>query len=382
MKKILFVSHEYSTNGASFSLLSLIEGMKKNYSEKVEIIVLIPWNFGKETKAKELFLTNGVKCIQMLYRNNFKFKGRKKTIMKYIHDIWNGIAVGKLGYYIAKNKIDLICSNSSAVDVGARAALIKKIPHIYYVREFMEEDFGIEYRNKKRMKKLLESSAYVIFISKAIAKKYQSLYKLKNTAQFFNGFILQNYYIKEHDILKKEKISLVQIGIFSEAKGTINTLRLLRELKKNGVSNWCMEFVGNGEKEYVEKMQELIMEYQLETQITISEFCSDIKKKLSQKDILIMNSRAEGFGRTTVEGMLAGCLVIGKYAGGTTEIIIDGVNGITFQTKEEFLNIMQDVIAERKKYRELAKKGQKYAQDNFDCTITAKNFMGVVNECL
>lgn len=382
MIKILFVSHEYSVNGSTHSLLSMIDGIKAVYNKSVEITVLIPWKWGKSATAGKLLQSNKIKYKQMLYRNDYKYVNRRTSIINYVHNIWNSMAVKRMRCYIKKNEFDIVCSNSSAVDVGARAALYTNTPHIYYVREFMEDDFGFEFRNKKRMKELLESSDNIIFISKAIEKKYKSLYKLKNTVQFFNGFILQDYYIEEHDILKEKVISFVQVGTFAEGKGTINTIELLINLKRSGTANWHMEFVGNGTKEYVKKMRELITKYKLESQITISEYCLDIKKKLSQKDILIMNSRAEGFGRVTVEGMLAGCLVVGRYSGGTAEIIIDEMNGMTFGTKEEFLDVMHRIAAERGKYRELAKKGQKYALDVFDCSNTAKNFMKVVEECL
>lgn len=378
--KILFISNVHNIGGAIRSLVNMIEGFREEKNIDIDVKVLLPYR--KKGSAKELLKNQNIYFSEIMYIHNYRPVNTRRILKYLFFDILNFIATRRIAHYIRKEKFDIVCSNSTAVDVGARAALLTNIPHIYYVREFMEEDFALEYRHKKQMKRLLESSEYVIFISKAIEKKFKSLYKLKNTVQFFNGFILQNYYIEGHDILKDEVISFVQVGVLTEAKGVIDTIEQLKELNRNGISNWRMEFVGNGTKECVEKMRKLITEYQLESQIMIGEFCSDIKKKLAKKDILIMNSRAEAFGRVTVEGMLAGCLVMGKYVGGTREIIIDGINGIAFETKKDFLDAIQRVMAEREKYRALAKKGQKYAVEKFDCINTAKNFMKVVNECL
>ncbi len=378
--KILFVSHEYSIGGSTLSLVSLIQGLR-NYDE-TDIRVLLPYKRGEQRIAFKVFENYGICYKEIFYRKNFKSISEKYSLKYHIFDLLNYLAVKTIQKYIQKEKFDVVCSNSTGVDVGARAAKLAKIPHIYYVRETMEYDFSFEYRNKKRMKSLLEASKYIIFISKAVEEYYTTRFRLQNTIQFYNGFILQDYYIEEHDILKEEKVSFVQVGIFSDGKGTLNTIELLHRLNKNGISNWTMEFVGKGTESYIQKMRRLIAKYHLETQIFIGEFCMDMKSKLSHKDILIMNSVAEGFGRVTVEGMLAGCLVMGRYTGGTTEIIIDRINGIAFKKETEFLNAVQEINDDKDKFRKLAKDGQKYARGKFDCVNTAKNFIEVVKECL
>lgn len=382
MKKILFVSHEYNIGGSSVSLLNLIEGMQKCSNQSMKIDVLIPRGGNVHKQARDLFLMHNVSCKEMLYRHNFKLLNKKKTIINYLHDIWNLLSVLKIFLLIKRGDYDILCSNSTGVDVGARAAKIARIPHIFYVREFMEKDHGFEYRNKSRMKKLLEESEYCIFISKAIQDYYCNKYKLKSTIQFYDGFMIEDYYICNHGILCNSSISFVQVGYFSDGKGTLNTIMLLQKLKERGIDNWTLELIGDGSEEYVSKMKKFIKEYHLEGQVIIGEFATDIKGILDSKDILIMNSRAEGFGRVTIEGMLAGCLVIGRNAGGTAEIMTNRVNGITFDDEEQFLKVVQDIYKDRKYYRELAQRGQEYALEKSDCVNVAKKFIEVVEKCL
>lgn len=376
-RKILFVSHEFSIGGSTVSLMSLIQGLKK-YDE-LEIWVLLPYKKG--SMAKGLFIRNHINCRQMWYRRDYKKISEKYSLKSKIFDLLNMLAVIKIYRYIKKEKFAIVCSNSTGVDVGARAAKLAKVPHIYYVREFMELDHGIEYRNKKCMRNLLEQSLYTVFISKVIEKYYKNKYQLKNTAQFYDGFIVQQYY-KEHDILKKNRILLIQAGTFQEGKGTRNTIEMLYLLNEGGFTDWEMEFVGSGAEEYVKEMQNFIVKYHLESQITIGQFCLNMQEKLLQKDILIMNSKAEGFGRVTVEGMLAGCLVVGRKAGGTEEIIEDKVNGILFENENDFVNVIKQIYNERDVYRRMAKKGQRYALEKFDYMNTANDFMDVVRECM
>jgi glycosyltransferase involved in cell wall biosynthesis len=75
-------------------------------------------------------------------------------------------------------------------------------------------------------------------------------------------------------------------------------------------------------------------------------------------DVVLMCSRSEGFGRVTVEGMLAGKVVIGARSGATTELIQDGVTGLLYTLGD---------------YKELANKIQ-YIHDNpVQARLTGKN---------
>lgn len=374
-KKILFVSNEYNIAGSSVSLKSLIVGLKRVYGDCVEIEVLLPKALRGKGIAVEMFRDMGIKCKQILYRTNHKKIGQKKTAVKMIHDIWNVLSIIPIRSYIRRNGFDVVCSNSTSVDVGARAVAKLNIPHIYYVREVMESGHNIEYRNKKQMKKLLESSDLLIFISKAVESYYLENYAIKKSVQFYNGFILEDYYNAEHKVLLSENVSFVQAGGLCDAKGTKDTLELLNLLNQKGICNWNMEYVGNGTAEYVGEMRTLIEKYHMEDQVTIGSFCKDMKKKLATKDILIMNSPAEGFGRVTVEGLLAGCLVVGRNTGGTKEILKKNENGITFESKEDFVMSMQEVFAQRERYSRLAQEGQNMTMQKFSCESTAVNFM-------
>lgn len=358
-------------------MVQLIQGIAR--CEGADITVLLPYK--RSARAKELMAHKGIRYKELLYRRNYKFLSENYTWKYHVFDFLNMLVVKRIQSYIQKEHYDIVCSNSTGVDVGARAARMAGVSHIYYVREFMEADHNAEYRNKERMKKLLESSEYAVFISKAVEAYYKSKFHFKNTAQFYDGFAVQDYYIKEHEILKKESLAFVQAGRFLEGKGTLDTIRLLHCLNQNGITDWNMEFIGEGTKEYIAEMKRLIRAYHLESQVMVGNFCSDMKGKLIQKDILIMNSKAEGFGRTTVEGMLAGCLVMGRRAGGTAEIIVDGANGITFESEEEFVDAVRCIAADRERYMELARRGQEYAMENFHCTRTAGNFMEIVEKC-
>jgi glycosyltransferase involved in cell wall biosynthesis len=51
---------------------------------------------------------------------------------------------------------------------------------------------------------------------------------------------------------------------------------------------------------------------------------------MRRSDVILVCSRSEGFGRVTIEGMLARKPVIGARCGATAELIQDGTTGLLY----------------------------------------------------
>lgn len=67
-----------------------------------------------------------------------------------------------------------------------------------------------------------------------------------------------------------------------------------------------IDFYGNGSKRYIKFLKHKLDEYQLDKIVTLNNYDTNIYKKLNIYDIGCTCSKAEGFGRVTVEYMLSG----------------------------------------------------------------------------
>lgn len=374
MKKILFISHEKYRNGSTNSMITLIKELIKNYDYEIE--VLLPF-FGP---AARLLQENGIPYRIFYYFDDRRVINKKKKFRELIKEVVNCLAVRRLVMKLKKVKYNYIISNSSAVDIGARASIKVNAKHIYYIREFMEEDFSFEYRDKKRMKKLLELSNKVIFISNAVADKYIKLYKIKNYRVIYNGISPENYLIENHKILERRELRLIQIGLLSDGKGTKSSIEFIEKLRKTIKCH--LTLVGNGSSQYIQKLYEYIEKNQLNENVSIVSYTNDVKSLFKGEDILLINSQSEGFGRVTVEGMLGGLLAVGKNAGGTKEIITNGKTGILFENCDDFLCKMHEIYNNRLTYRKMAIRGQMYALEMFNPAKNAKNVEAYLRERL
>lgn len=359
---ILFVSHEKQANGSTNSLINLIEGLRKN--KEYNCMVIIPGS----GMAKKNFDKRGIKYCIIKSFSNCRFTGKRKIFEEFIKKIFNWLAYFRLCFLVNKQKIDIIHSNSSTIDIGAMVAKKKKIPHIYHIREFLKEDFGLEYINENRTKKLIEESNWVIFISEAVRTIRMKEYSLQNYSVLYNGFNCMNYFNERNDLFSSDKIKLIMCGTLYEKKGTMQAVKVVDILKNREGKDVELVLAGNGSPDYIQCIKEYINEKNLSDNIQFAGYKEDLSMERANADINLTCSKNEAFGRCTVEGMLAGLLVIGTNTGGTVEIIENEVTGLTYEldSTEELVDKIIEVYQKPHIYRNIAKNGQKMALSNFD----------------
>jgi glycosyltransferase involved in cell wall biosynthesis len=92
-------------------------------------------------------------------------------------------------------------------------------------------------------------------------------------------------------------------------------------------------------------------------------FRTDVSAVIKALDILVVPSWMEPFGRSVVEGMAAGCAVIGTRAGGIPEIITDGEDGLLIPPRDAsaLFTAMQHLLHDENLRRSLGRQGKKSA---------------------
>lgn len=370
--KLLFVAHENALVGAGRSLLTLLAEIAK--TKEHELIVLLPFKGKMEAELERLH----IKYLIIPYWYSIHNVDNYNNFKEAVKEVLNYIALIRIKVMLKKYVPDCVISNSLAEDVGARAAQMLNIRHIYYIREFLEEDFQICFRKPKRAKTLIENADRVIFISKAISQKYLEKYRIKKYRVIYDGIDPEEYLFSGHTILENETIQAVQIGRLCDGKGTLDTIKVFGKLKSK---RYVLDLYGYGEPAYVEKLEKYIEENNLGSRIRLHGFDDTVSEKIKSKDILIMNSKSEGLGRVTLEGMLAGCLVIGRAAGATLELIQNGVNGLTYKNSEGLENILDHVVPDNQKMcQEIARSGQEYVLEQFRPEKNAREFLEWMRE--
>ena len=145
--------------------------------------------------------------------------------------------------------------------------------------------------------------------------------------QIYNG-VRENDTIKSNYPKKGDVIRLVMMGSLNETKGQHYVIKAIALLPEEDRKRIQVDIVGDGVTAYTKILEKLIKINHLSEQVRLLGYKKDFYRYLSKYDCGIMCSRSEGFGRVTVEYMMAGLPVIVSDTGANPEIVNHGVNGL------------------------------------------------------
>jgi len=120
------------------------------------------------------------------------------------------------------------------------------------------------------------------------------------------------------------------------------------------------------------------------TCVTFSDFTSDMNEIWSSHHALILPSRSEGLPLTVIEAMALGRVVIGTNAGGTNEIVKEGVTGFLGDASEkDFSEAMEIAWKRRNDWELMGKHASSHIATTIPChpeTEFANVIMNTLNE--
>ena len=372
MNIMYIASDNYAGSGAFLSLVNLARNIREKYKENV--LIVLP----RKGDGEELLLQYSIPYIH-IYSFNWCIRTEKRnqfvTKIKIIFArFFNIVPIISLIGLIYIKKIDIIHINTSYSYVGAIAGKICKKSVIWHIREFLEEDQGCEIWNKKRGYKLINRSAEIITISKAIYKKYENIFDVNKMQVILNGINERQFYLSKHHIFKNHFLRIAIIGTISYYKGQFCVVEAIDKLVKKGYKNLGVWIIGKGNDKIENELLDLINRKEVDKYISLVGYQKNIVNWLENIDIVLTCSKAEAFGRTTVEAMLAGCLVIGARSAGTLELIQENETGLLYQegSADDLARQIERAINEKQKMISVAQNGQQYMLHNMTASINAQ----------
>lgn len=369
---ILYIAHEGGNdfNGASRSLLTIVKHFSDDASNR--IYVLIPQKGGKlERELTSLNCTLLVRPFHrwMVYRERRPWRWWKAKYLWKAQCKENEKLVGELADYCVKHQIELIHTNSSVVSIGALVSAKTGIPHIWHFREFAQEDFNMYplVSQKEWCSTVSRHHSAIITVSEAVRLKYLSLMPKANIITVYNGIPMPQENPPKTE-RSDEKFNLLISGLISAAKGQEMAVRVMLKLLEKGYTDIELYLAGKGSTDH---LKALCCAY--EANFHFLGQVDGLSKLRSEMDVELVCSRSEAFGRVTVEAMAEKLPVIGTNAGGTPELISDGVTGFLVEPNDV------DALAEKIEYlylhRDECRKMGEAAYQSVIHTFTVENLV-------
>lgn len=370
--KILFLSHYCGLLGSNRSLDSLITYFV-NRGENISVLLPSRGEFYQHLKS----LGRDVHSFLFVYETLY-VKKNKKYLSLPILWLYNLLVFPFLLFKIQKMDPDVIYTNSSSDLYSVFFAKILGIRHVVHVREFMQEDFGgycVLGRSTK--KKVLLKSDKLIFVSQAVARA------VVGEIPEYGKVIYNGLPVPHKDYLcpkLKDNVRIAVVGNIDISKQQDLAIKMMPKILEK-FPHSTLHLIGDKECPYRKYIKGLVKKLNIEENVIFEGFVKDVEDIYSKFDILLMCSRSEAFGRVTIEAMLRRKPVIGYEAGGTPELIDDGVTGFKFKNVDDVLRALDIVVHHHKVSNQIVENAYAEAMTKFSETAYVNNvFNYVVNE--
>lgn len=364
---------EHNLTGGSRSFLNLVEVLK---NQDIEPFVVVSEEWALTEELSKL----GIPYItSKMYRPfvGVKEKARFYRLKYYIKLIFNNRARDKAVRWFRKNGVQLVHINSQFTGVvGAQVAQRLRIPYVYHIREFLNDDFGVTFYSPKLVGKYIKPADRIVAVSKSIQDFYEKKLNRK-VDQIYNGIPLKkNSFLEKTERFAGKRVNLVIVGRVCEGKGQLEAAEAIKILiTENNIEDICLHIVGfMGTDSYEHKLADYINQNNLQKNIILHKFTNNPFEITKDCDIGLTCSIAEAFGRVTVEYMLASLCVIGADTGGTPEIIEDGVSGMVYRqgNAKDLAEKIKYVMDHRCEANRMMNNGRERALKYFTIESTAK----------
>ena len=380
--RILYFMNHADKGGAMLALYDLLIELKK-YKD-IEPIVIT----GKKNNFNKMLDEVGIENYSAPFKNFISSYKEPKILFRII--LWIRYIVCKpIACYLVEkkidfSKIDIIHTNLDRIDIGAYFAKKHNIPHIWHIREHLDDDFPVVSVFNNYIKHMERYKSTYIAISNSVKEKWKNRGIPENKIKLIYDGIKVDELIKSDINMKNQEIKMIFLGGYSKNKGQEKFIETLGELPEKIRKDIKVDFYGNGNKKYINYLKARLSELNLSENVNLYDYDSKIYSKLGNYNIGINCSKAEGFGRITVEYMLAGLCPIVSNTGANVELVKNQQNGTLYDynDKKDLLNKIIYIYNNRNIISNMQKKARESAIEKFSIVQHAKRIVELYKNVL
>ena len=258
--------------------------------------------------------TNKIKefCFQTF------LKKKKSLVFRLLHDLLSTIV---LGFYVLFGRIDFV--------VG-----------VYLYPHGLIAIFLAKLRNKpcllllpgSDLKRLANKKSYLWLINRADyfgvrgnnSRKVLESLGIDNSRIYISHNVLDDSFIIDRGQELKKEYDVIYTGFLRKPKRLEIFLEVIRRIKLTiplvqGI------IVGSGED--MSRLEKLVIEYNLQENITFSGYTDKIENYLLKSKIFLLTSSSEGLPMSIIEAMAAGLPIVTSDINDISDVVENGVNG-------------------------------------------------------
>lgn len=385
--KVLFISAGDYKYGAPKSMFELIVSLKNIYG--VEPVLLTKKHNELNDKCNMLGIENYSFWSRDImagsaYRN--PVLNMMKQCVKFCLYIWGGIIVH---WQISRmridfNSIDIIHTNLNRNDIGCYISKKYNIPHIWHLRELGGKDNKIHAYRMDVIGYMNKNADYFIAISETVRRAWgERGLDEKKTKVIYNGLDVGIFKQRKEQKHSEDKVKIVITGRIEPFKGQDQLIKAIGLLPNEIKGSILVDIFGEAYSDYKNYLIKYIQKMELGDIVHFCGYCDNVPEKLAEYDVGIVASKAEGFGRVTVEYMLAGLMVIAADTGANTELIDNGRNGLIYSygDAQDLAEKIEKVIKNPELINSIGGYARKDAEEKYNNVRYAREVYCLYEEC-
>lgn len=325
MQKYIIVFSRHIDNwGAERSTCSLCKGLKER---GYNVLVVIP------RKGAIISLLETVHIEYLLQDfSGWLYKGCNRPSFKHMCklELIERYNIFSLRRWLRKRNIIpiLVYSNTLTFGYGIKFANSYSIPHVQHIRENIDAfDYHFIDGYDKSMQ-MINTSAAIMCTCDSIRQRYINDLSPEKFFAIYNG-IPAVVNLPDKNFFSK-KLEIIQVARFMDDKRIIDSLRAVKILVEQGLTDLHLDIYGRGEEENM--YRQFISENNLVNYITIKGFVENID--FSFYHLGLMTSTFEAFSRSVLDYMNNGLAVVASNAGGNVEQVVAGETGLLYTVKK------------------------------------------------
>lgn len=209
---------------------------------------------------------------------------------------------------------------------GRYAGLLAKVPALVHVEHNTRERYTAWRRAQTRW--LARRTQRIVGCSEGVRRVLLDMgMPGARTIAIPNGIRLEPFAAAEAHPFAGREPGIVMVARCSAQKDHATLLRALALLRQRGLRPPLL-LAGGGGTRHRRRVERLAGELGLEAQVRFLGVCRDVPALLMRNRLAVLSTHYEGMPLALLEGMAAGCAVIGSAVPGVREVIRDGVDGL------------------------------------------------------
>jgi glycosyltransferase involved in cell wall biosynthesis len=208
---------------------------------------------------------------------------------------------------------------------GRYAGLLAKVPHLVHVEHNTRERYSAWRLLQARW--LARRTDRIVGCSEGVRLRLLEMgMPADRTVAIPNGIRLEPFDAAEAHPFPERVAGMVMVARFSRQKDHATLLRAIALLRQRGLHPPVL-FAGGGKAMHRMPLERLAADLGVADQVRFLGVHRDVPGLLMQHQLAVLSTHYEGMPLALLEGMAAGCAVIGSAVPGVREVIEDGVDG-------------------------------------------------------